>query len=969
MRCCGAIGWTMIALLLLAQRVDAQTQPPSEKLLISAKSAYNWTHAGQQILLLDGPVTITLDRATFSARQAVVWLTPVPDEMPGQQHVEIELIGDTVVKQAIATETGPQRYVTAEVLGEGQVLADRRVARDMSGSPLYRQAEKLREEGRAHASQQAAPSSGPSPGGQTRTGPTRRATRPAAAGIPVHLEGGRSQTTDTEEGTVAIVAWNGVKIFARQASGDSIELQAQKAVLFTAYQSLRDISTEQKQLKGQQAVTAVYLEGDARIEYDSTRRGVNEQRLIANQVYYEFASDRAILLDAVLHTVGPNQVPVIVRAKVLRQLSKGEFNARDVKITSSAFTVPSYGIAADRLYVLSEETANPQYPFVVHFDASNATLQAFDVPFFYLPSISGSIGDRPGALRDIGVVDRTNFGFGFLSEWGLFETLGQAPPRSIDASYRLDYFSERGPGFGLNANYQGGFVTDPGHQPWNFMGDMRSYFIYDKGTDVIGRLPVKPGDPGENYVPRGRFLYEHQHFFPDDWQAQVRLAYVSDPNFLEEWYPRDFWERGPEDVSAYIKRQRETEAFTLLVEAQPNRLVTTSDREAEQFEVERLPEIGYHRIGDDVANDSFTFFSDNTAGGYQFQPTRATLAQQGFLLPTINPGIPALGQTGITTSTVWRADFRQELDWPMAVDHIKVVPYLVGRYTEYSKSPTDNSQSRFFAAAGARFTTSFWKIDPTAQSDLFDIHQLRHVIEPELNLFTSSTTVDRGKIYEYDQQVDEINDVSAVELGLRQRWQTQRGGPGRWRSTDVFTLDLDAEFYSNKPPRKLIAPYDFRGVFFSSLPETSIPRDAFNLDASWRISDNTVVLADAQYNIDKSKLATAAVGVLVRRDVLMSWYVGNRYIADLDSNITSVQFAYQVSPKYTIVAGQAFDFGLGRDVASSVAVIRSFDRFIMSFRFSYDDITQQTGFSFSFYPIGFGRGLDSGGLQQGPFKR
>jgi len=216
--------------------------------------------------------------------------------------------------------------------------------------------------------------------------------------------------------------------------------------------------------------------------------------------------------------------------------------------------------------------------------------------------------------------------------------------------------------------------------------------------------------------------------------------------------------------------------------------------------------------------------------------------------------------------------------------------------------------------------------------------------------------------------VDGINDISAAEIGLRQRWQTQRGGPGKWRSVDVFTLDIDAEFYANKPRRTFLAPYDFRGMYFSSLPETSVPRDACNVDASWRITDNTVLLGDAQYNIDESKLATAAAGVLVRRDIEESWYIGNRYIADLHSNIVTISANYMISPKYSLGFNQSFDFGLGKDVSSSISVVRSFDRFVMSFAFTHDQISNQTGFNFSIAPIGFGQGVGNSALQ-GPFRK
>ncbi len=126
------------------------------------------------------------------------------------------------------------------------------------------------------------------------------------------------------------------------------------------------------------------------------------------------------------------------------------------------------------------------------------------------------------------------------------------------------------------------------------------------------------------------------------------------------------------------------------------------------------------------------------------------------------------------------------------------------------------------------------------------------------------------------------------------------------------------------------------------------------------------MLADARYNIDETKLATAAVGVLVRRDVVQSYYIGNRYIADLNSNITTVQGNYQISPKYTITFSQSFDFGLGKDVSESFSLVRNFDRFVMVLSASHDQIGNQTGFSFNIYPMGFGQGLNSAAIQ-GPF--
>src|SRR4051812_4325856 len=51
----------------------AQFDEPSEQLHISTTRAATWEHAGESVVALQGPVTIELDNATITARQAVRW--------------------------------------------------------------------------------------------------------------------------------------------------------------------------------------------------------------------------------------------------------------------------------------------------------------------------------------------------------------------------------------------------------------------------------------------------------------------------------------------------------------------------------------------------------------------------------------------------------------------------------------------------------------------------------------------------------------------------------------------------------------------------------------------------------------------------------------------------------------------------------------------------------------------------------
>lgn len=981
----------------------AQFDEPSEQLKISTNVAATWDRPGESVVALQGPVTIELDQATLTAQRAVMWLSNAPIE-GNKQRAEIALIGDAKVVQRDTKRSGERLFVTALVSGKIRFTAEQRVEDDRSDTELYETAERMRRANGEPEPQPGVrpvpvtpppptqpakplePSQEPGKAAPARVAPIPISTQPSATqplplpprngpppgsippGEPVLFHADQLETIDTDDGTMAVVLTGNVKLFQRRERppAGTNELQADKVVLFTNMKGLKGGGKKIDNVAGNdevnRSITAAYLEGDVRIVYTpNDQREIGEQRMEAKRVYFEFGTDRAILTDAVVHTIQPLlNIPIALRAKIVRQLAQGEYAADDAKLSSSRFANPSYSINASRLYVRREDTGDPRLGWRNVFEANNPTFRFFNTPVFYWPYVTGSMTDRGSIIRGIGFENSSQFGTGVTTKWGLFETLGLVPPKDLDATYRLDYFGDRGPAAGIDAEYGGGVISSALKEQFNFDGKLTGYFVRDSGFDDFGRGRI--GEDDARFGPereRGHVLFQHQQFFSDDLQLQFRAGYVSDATFLEQWFDRSFDEGPPHDVMLYLKKQHDTEAFTFLTQMQPSNLVTTSEQLQEQFEVERLPEIGYRRIGDSFGADRFTFFSQNTAGFYNFNTTRATLAEQG-LEGARNPGIPALGFTGVEQAFHERADFRQEIGYPIALGSFKLLPYVVGRYTGYNDSPDDDGAvHRVFGAAGARLSTSFWKTYDHLDSELFDVHRVRHIIEPEVNVFTSAATQDRNDVFIYDTDVDAINDLSAVQVALHQRWQTKRGGPGRWRSVDFFTLNLEANFFSNEPSDDEFPPRGFRGLYFPSDPEASVPRDSANADATWRISDQMVVLADVQQNLNENRLATAGIGLLVRRDERLTYFLGNRYIDELGSNITTVVMAYELSPKYTITVAQSYDFGLGENVSSSVGLLRAFDAFFAQMSLAHDSTTDQTSFNFNLSPKGFGYGINA----------
>ena len=155
----------------------------------------------------------------------------------------------------------------------------------------------------------------------------------------------------------------------------------------------------------------------------------------------------------------------------------------------------------------------------------------------------------------------------------------------------------------------------------------------------------------------------------------------------------------------------------------------------------------------------------------------------------------------------------------------------------------------------------------------------------------------------------------------------------------------------------------FRGLYFQSTPEASIPRSSIQGDASWRISDTTLLLGDTSWNIKDQELSTAATGLLIGRGERVSYYAGLRYIGGIDSTIASVSTTYQISAKYTLNVGAAVDIARNAK-AGNASIIRHFDRFFVGVGGYYDQTDNESGVTVSFYPEGLSGGVNSGQLSQ-----
>ena len=123
----------------------AQYQGPAQSLVVNGSRLHTWTDDDANVAMVEGPVTIELDKNRMSAQNAVIWVTPIRGGPIEQERVEIALIGDASLSQPNGvTRSGPTLYVDSRLSGTFKVNAKERLGGDRSDSDLYQQARAMR---------------------------------------------------------------------------------------------------------------------------------------------------------------------------------------------------------------------------------------------------------------------------------------------------------------------------------------------------------------------------------------------------------------------------------------------------------------------------------------------------------------------------------------------------------------------------------------------------------------------------------------------------------------------------------------------------------------------------------------------------------------------------------------------------------------------------------------------------------
>lgn len=921
----------------VADRVDTPRLPPGiseQPIRLNGRLAYLFQDEDKaDVVYLVGDVAVTLGdppARTLHASEAAVWITRADWEGRPYRQMQVYLWRDAEVLDAGNTQAaGPALFVTMNTFADVTTEVDDYAIQSASDSPVFLEGKALRQAlSRAlPADPEAAVASRVLDASGLPAGEARPEPKPA-----IVFQTNGEFVLDEYDGRPIVTVVGGAYLSRGvPGSADFVEIQADSVAVFlspgsaslSAMANLRTAKQAGSVAPPRQSeppkpgvqrmsaafgdvdIDAVYLEGDVRMSQGPT--GIR-----SSKIYYEPNADRALILDAVVRTVlVPRDVPLYLRAAEIRQLSANRYAATDAVFTTSEFHTPHYHIGAERVELTNLTPQGDRGVTAGSFSVRGATFNIGGHPVTYWPALRGTVDSSEAAIRSLRLGYSDDFGAEFETDWHLFNVLNLETPEGYDATLRLNYYTERGPGIGVDADYQ----RD------NYYGMIRSYALSDDGIDSLGRERelIDPSDT------RGRALVRHRQFLEDDWQLTLEGSYISDRSFLEEYFESEFDNDKDQETLLHLKKQRDNWAFTSLLQWRPLDFTT---------QTERFPDFGFYLVGESLSR-RVNLYSENHAGFVRYRPADQTIRE-------------LLRDGGRDSSgTTARADTRQELTSPFDLGAVRMVPFAAGRASAWDDSIEGGGVTRAFGEYGVRGSTYLSRVYPDARSEMFDITGIRHIVKPDVTAWGSHTNVDSNRLFPFDDTVETIDEIDGVSLGLRQRWQTKRGPADKQRSVDLFTFDLEAGFFNDDPGDAETNRYTSY-----SRPENSIARNYISSSAIWRVNDRTAVLNEINYDLNDRTVGIMNLSLAVERTPRFSYLVGYRYIGKTDSNLLGLDLNYRLTDKHSVAVREQFDLDRGRTLDFTIALIRRHPRWFSAMAFELDEAEDDVGVSLSIWPEG-----------------
>jgi LPS-assembly protein len=395
------------------------------------------------------------------------------------------------------------------------------------------------------------------------------------------------------------------------------------------------------------------------------------------------------------------QSPFSVSGQTLNGGSNQVYFVTNAMISTDDYDRRAFRIRARQMTIVPGE----------YFEARQATMFVGNTPVFYWPYYRRSLKKHPDNFEFV-PGDRSIFGPYLLSAYNWYGN------GLLDGTIHLDERERRGLAGGPDLSMHMG---DWGEAAFRY------YYAHDIGTGADGISAPHLNDSRQ----RSTFYYEVHP--ATNLTAKIVANYQSDPLVV-----RDFWE-------SQYRANVEPASFAEVSQLTPNWVLDAMGQPqvVNFFEtVERLPDVKLTGLRQEVGVTPVYYESENSIGYFRraFSDTNLPVPT-ALYIPTAN-GLAynvRQGTTGVFPDySAARADSFQQFTMPENFfGWLNVTPRVGGRITYYSDvegpATRTNDQARGVFNTGVDVSFKASRVFREAESTLFDVHELRHIIEPEID--------------------------------------------------------------------------------------------------------------------------------------------------------------------------------------------------------------------------------------------
>ena len=450
------------------------------------------------------------------------------------------------------------------------------------------------------------------------------------------------------------------------------------------------------------------------------------------------------------------QEPFSLSGSHLTGGSNNVYTATNANITTDDYARPGYRIHAKRITI-----AVGQY-----IEAHHATLYWGKTPVFYFPYYKRTLGQHPNNW-EFQPGDSSYFGPYLLSAYNWYGN------GMLDGTLHFDVREQRGVATGPDLNFHMG---DWGEAAFRY------YYANDQHPNTDG---LNAPDLGEN---RQRASFDYEVHPTSNLTARVVASYQSDPLVLLDFFEGEYVTNV--EPASFAEASQLWPNYTLNVMVQP-RLVDFFET------VERLPDVKLSGLRQEVGNTPVYYESESSVGWFKraFSSTNSLFFLTNY---TLNPNSMFFRTTNAAPSdySAGRIDTFHQFTLPETFfGWLNVTPDVGGRLTYYSDVDGPqihtNQQLRAIFNTGLDVSFKASRVYSDAESSLLDVHELRHIVEPEIDYaYVPAPMRSPSQVPQFDYEspslrllpiefpdyndIDSIGGMNVVRLMLRNKLQTKR---------------------------------------------------------------------------------------------------------------------------------------------------------------------------------------------------